>query len=159
MDLRGDEPAVPRVPVTGLPRRYALDTEGERTALRLRGIAGLVALAASLWLLLLPHLLPRLLAVVGCAFGVVWLARWRRGVPRSGDGFLELRDDALVRRAEGREDVVPWRAMRDVQVDEDRLVVRVERLDAEPLLIEPRYGLGLYALCDEVRLVWRSVLK
>ena len=142
-----------------LPRRYELNARAELQALRLRGVAGLVALAASAWLLALPDVLPRLFALPGFAFGALWIARWRRGVSPPSEAYLELREDAFVRRSAERLDVVPWHEMRDVEVDEDLLVVRIERAGTEPLLIEPRYGLGLYALCDEVRLVWRSVLE
>ncbi len=146
-------------PQMTLPRRYELDAKAELGALRLRGVAGLIAFGAGAWLLTLPQTLPRLFALAGCAFGALWIARWKRGVTPASEAYLELREDALVHLAAGRLDVVPWREVREIGVDEDLLVVRVERTDGASLLIEPRYGLGLYALCDEVRLVWRRVLE
>lgn len=136
-------------------RRYESDARAELQALRLRGVAGIVALVAGAWLLALPDWLPRVFGLAGCAFGVLWIVRWKRGAAPPSSTYLELRDDALVRRTGDAVEVVPWSDVRDVEVDEDRLVVRVDRAAAEPLWIEPRYGLALYALRDELRLAWR----
>lgn len=137
------------------PRRYESDARAELQALRLRGVAGVVAVVAGAWLLVLPDWLPRLFGLAGCMFGALWIARWKRGAAPPSSTYLELRDDALVRRTGGTVEVVRWADVRDVEVDEDRLVVRVDRGADEPLWIEPRYGLALYALRDELRLVWR----
>lgn len=137
------------------PRRYESDARAELQALRLKGIAGVVALGAGIWLLVLPDWLPRTFGFAGCAFGALWIRRWTRGAAPPSSAYLELRDDALVRRTGETVEVVPWSEVRDVEVDEDRLVVRVERAGSEPIWIEPRYGLALYALRDELRLTWR----
>ena len=86
---------------------------------------------------------------------MLWIRRWTRGAAPPSSTYLELRDDALVRRTDEALEVVPCSEVRDVEIDEDRLEVRVERVGSEPLWIEPRYGLALYALRDELRLVWR----
>lgn len=142
-----------------LPRRYDADVRGELAGLRLRALAGVVALGAGAWLVALPYALPRFFGVAGVALGALWIARWWRAEPRAGEAYLELGTEDLVRHDAGRHDVIPWREIVDVDVDEDRLVVRIERARADPILIEPRYGLALYALRDELRLVWRSVLR
>ena len=136
-------------------RRYESDARAELHGLRLRAAAGAVALLAGAWLLLLPGWLPRLFGAAGCGFGALWIARWRRGPAPPAGTYLEVTDDMLVRRTGDRVERTPWSEVRDVEVDEDALVVRVEREGADPLLIEPRYGLGLYALRDELRLAWR----
>jgi hypothetical protein len=137
------------------PRRYENDPRAEREVLRLRAAAGAVALVAGAWLVLLPDWLPRLFGVLGCGFGALWIARWRRGPTPATEAYLELSDAVLLRRTGDVVERVPWADVRDVEVDEDRLVVRVERQGETPMLLEPRYGLGLYALRDEVRLAWR----
>ena len=136
-------------------RRYESDARAELQALRFKGIAGVVALVAGAWLLVLPDWLPRLFGFAGCAFGALWIRRWARGAAPPSSTYLELRDDALVRRTGDALEVVPWSDVHDVEVDEDRLEVRVERVGSDPLWIEPRYGLALYALRDELRLAWR----
>lgn len=140
------------------PRRYEHDANAEREALRLRGAAGLLALISGAWLLLMPDLVARLFGIAGCAFGLIWLARWRRGAAPPSVTYLEVRDDALVRCEGAITDVVPWSDVNEIDVDEDRLLVRIERREGAPLRIEPRYGLGLYALADELRVAWRRAV-
>jgi hypothetical protein len=131
-------------------RRFELDVRGERETAALRLGAALLVVLASLWLLALPYPRLRLFSVAGFAFAALWLVRAARSRARTrlhAEHYLELGPDALRLCESDLVQVVPWPDVLSVEVDEDRLTVRVTRSGGPPLELEPRYrGLGVHAL-------------
>jgi len=145
-------------PVAQDPVRLQLDLRAERAIARLRVSAALIVALSSGWLVALPYLLPRLFALAGFAFALLWLvraARMRRQIRSATDHYLELDRDALRLREGERTERVPWSEVESISVDEDRLLLRVARRQGRILEIEPRYGgVGLYELFEAVRRAW-----
>jgi hypothetical protein len=135
--------------------RLPLDLRAERAIARLRASAALIVVLASGWLLALPYPLPRLFALAGFGFALLWLvraARTRRQIRGAADHYLELDREALRLREGERSERVPWSEVDSIAVDEDRLLLRVARRGGPPLEIEPRYGrMGLYELFEAIR--------
>jgi hypothetical protein len=138
--------------------RFELDDRAERGATALRVGAALVTMLAGAWLLLLPYSVPRVFAVAGLCFAALWLVRAARArrmakLP-AGAGprdYLELRPDALCMRNHGTEQVIPWGEVVSVAIDEDRLMVVVERKNASAIMLEPQYrGTALHPLAEAV---------
>jgi hypothetical protein len=133
--------------------RFELDARADRETRVLRAAAGVVVLIAGVWLFTLPFLVPRAFALAGFVFAVFWLrnaAKQRaRGAARH---YLELGRDALVLCDGGAEQIAPWSAVESVAIDEDRLVVIVERRNAPVLAIEPHYrGVSLNGLAEHIQ--------
>lgn len=133
------------------PRRFELDVHAERSTGLLRlGGAALVG-ACAVWIALSdPSALGWVAALVAALASVGWVVSWRRGrkrARRAGEWYLELGPEALVLAEGGDRLQVPWSEVERVLVDEDRLVVRLERAGQAPLDIQPRYrGVGLEEL-------------
>jgi hypothetical protein len=133
-----------------------LDVRGERADARLRlagaVVCGLGALAiASLG----PTLVGWVVVVVAGLASAGWTTSYARARRRTSEPrryTLTLTRDALTLHEAGSETTLPWDTVRAVDVDEDRLVVRVHRASGDvPLVIEPRYeGVSVYALADLV---------
>jgi len=131
-----------------------LDLHGERADARLRLagaiVCGLGALAiASLG----PTLIGWIVVVVSGLASAGWTTSYVRARRRTAEPrrySLTLTRDSLALHEAGRETTLRWDAVRDVDVDEDRLVVRIHRTANEaPLVIEPRYeGMSVYALAE-----------
>ncbi len=135
--------------------RFALDVRAEREAAGLRIAAALLVLPASVWLLALPYPFLRLFALSGFAFAGLWIVRAlraRRLTRAQAEHYLELDRDALRLREGERLQVLPWKEVESVRVDEDRLTVSLARRDGgPPLELEPRYqGLGVHDLGQAV---------
>ena len=130
--------------------RFPLDARSERQTASLRVVAALLALLAGGWLLALPYPLLYLFALASLAFAVIFLgsaARMRTRSLRAQDHYLDLGPDALRVREGDRVQIVPWGEVRSVRVDEDRLVVWVDRGTGPSPELEPRYrGLSLHGL-------------
>jgi hypothetical protein len=110
--------------------RLPLDLRAERAIARLRVSAALMVALASGWLLALPYPLPRLFALAGFGFALLWFvraARMRRQIRGAADHYLELARDALRLREGERSERVPWSEVESISVDEDRLLLRVAR--------------------------------
>jgi len=138
--------------------RFELDDRAERGATVLRVGAALVTMLAGAWLLLLPYSVPRFFAVAGFCFAALWLVRAARArrkakLPAGAEprDYLELRPEALCMSNHGTEQVIPWGEVVSVAIDEDRLMVVVERKNASAIMLEPQYrGTALRPLAEAV---------
>ncbi len=137
-------------------RRLEFDVEAERAVgwLRLLGAALVTAMGAVLvgqgagpvgWVLLTTSWLVALGWVVS-------FLRSRRRTQTAESHYLELGPESF-RVARGGEPIeVPWHDVRDVEVDEERLVVWVRRSGKPPLKVEPVWrGVGLHELAETLR--------
>jgi hypothetical protein len=136
--------------------RFELDDRAERGAAALRAVGAVVTIGAGVWLFALPYMTPRLFALAGFAFGGLWLVRavrMLRNVQRKpATHYLELRPNALILCEGGAEQIVRWEEITQVAIDEDRLLVVVERSNSAALLLEPQYrGVGLRPLAEAVQ--------
>jgi len=111
---------------------------------RLRQGAAIVGGLASGALLL--GQLPVTIALVGLTGALVAVAWWRRGtrdVERArapaADG-LWIHENGLALRQDGAEQWVPWGGVQRITIDEEILVVRLERGALPTVTIEPRYA-------------------
>ena len=138
--------------------RFELDDRAERGATALRVGAALVTMLAGVWLLLLPYSVPRFFAVAGLCFAALWLVRAARARRKAKlltgaelRDYLELRPEALCMRHGGTEQVIPWGEVVSVAIDEDQLLVVVERRNASAIMLEPHYrGTALRPLAEAV---------
>lgn len=137
-----------------------IDRRAERQVAWLRLLAGLAVLGLAAWIASTrPGFWGWAMAVAGAGASAGWVAafvRARRRLREEHRDLLEI-DPAGLRWIEGRTEArVAWSEVRSIETDEDALVVRVEREDAAPLGIEPRYeGVGLHELEDLLRRAWR----
>ncbi len=132
-----------------------LDVREVRDRTVLRMIATLPALLGGLWLLwIADSLLLRVLAVAGVVFSVIWVGLARRSVRQvasAGDHYLDIGDRGLTLKAGAQSRSLPWSEVDAVEIDEDRLAVRVRVRGADSLLVEPQYGeLGLRELAEAI---------
>jgi hypothetical protein len=96
-------------------------------------------------------------AVLASVVALYWIgASFRSRRQARTLGMLHLRPDALVLESDADIARVEWSRVRAIEVDEERLVVRVEREGEEPLIIEPLWrGVGVDELAraiDEARI-------
>src|SRR5688500_14573786 len=123
---------------------FRLDVRAERSVGTLRWIAAVVVLGATVWMVLLG---PSPLCWLGIAGSWLVVIAWafagraaRRRAAAADRHYLALREGGLALAEGGPEIFVPWERVTGVDVDEEKLVVRVAR-DALPVLaIEPRYA-------------------
>lgn len=131
----------------------------ERSVARLRLVAAAVVGVGAVWLALLgPPPAGWLCVVGGLGASIMWLVMAFRARRRTADADrqrLVLGPDGLALVEGARERTVPWDAVDAVEIDEERLVVRVLVRGEEPVAIEPRYGgLGAYDLREAIRRAW-----
>ena len=137
----------------------------EGSAARLRAVGAAVVSPAALSLVIAAG--DRgwvwLVAVPAWAISAAWLGSYLRVRRRAKDPerhYLALGPEHL-RRVDG-DDVreLPWAAVRGIDVDEDRLEVRVRaEVPGGGLSLEPRYGeLGAYDLADRLEGASRAAL-
>jgi hypothetical protein len=132
-----------------------LDVREVRDRMQLRLIASLPAFMGGLWLLwIADSLLLRILAVAGLVFAVVWVGLARRSVRQlasAADHYLDIGDRGLTLKAGAQSRSLAWSEVDAVEIDEDRLVVRVRVRGADSLIVEPQYGeLGLRELAEAI---------
>jgi hypothetical protein len=143
--------------------RLALDAQSERQTASLRVVAALLALVAGCWLFALPYPLLYVFALASLAFAAIFLAsaaRMRKRSLHAQEHYLDLGPDALRVREGDRVQIVPWREVKSVRIDEDRLVVWVDRGTGPALELEPRYrGLSLHALAAAVHGAFSAAQK
>jgi hypothetical protein len=135
-------------------RSFERDAAGERAIAALR-IAGAIGVLAGAGWLVAVHPSPRAVAfaVLGAIVGLAWIGAFVRGRRRARERVaLHLRPDALVIEVSGEECAsIPWSQVRRIRVDEERLVVRVEREGNEPLVVEPLWrGVGVHDLARAI---------
>ncbi|MEM9067819.1 MAG: hypothetical protein AAGE52_04910 [Myxococcota bacterium] len=95
------------------------------------------------------------IVVMAWLVGLGWTAAFfrARSRARSADAhFLEVGPSAM-RMARGRDPVeVTWAEVSCVRVDEERLVIWVDRHQGEPVRVEPVWrGVGLHELAETLR--------
>jgi hypothetical protein len=128
-------------------QRYPLDVRAEREAALLRMIAAVLAIVGGAWLLALPFVVPRVLAVVGLVFAVAFLRRASRARGTAETSYIEIGPDGICVSDRDRLERVAFAEMLAVSVDEDRLIVTITRRNKPVLELEPRYhGLTLHQL-------------
>jgi hypothetical protein len=99
------------------------------------------------------------LLVVAVIAAFAWVVMGLRSQKRVGEPrcFLRLDREALV-LADGEERAIAWDAVENVEIDLERLVVRVAVRDAPECVIEPRFGrLGVYDLEAAIKRAWEEV--
>ncbi|MGD8859509.1 MAG: hypothetical protein PVI30_05815 [Myxococcales bacterium] len=148
-------PAPPELPI-----RFELDPRAERDASIVRGAAAAILIVAGFWTLLLPFTVPRMVALAGLIFAGLWLLRAHRdavAAQHPHEHFLELAADGLTRGEPGEVTTLPWQQLRGLELDEDRLVIRLHPAQGPPIVIEPRYhGIDLYDLRDLIAETWKA---
>jgi hypothetical protein len=146
--------------------RLELDVGVDRSVAGLRTLGAVAVLPASALLALVRPDGPGLiLASLGALFGVGWIFAARRSRRRVGEAarhaLVLTRDGLTLEQGEGAVDLA-WREVTEVDVDEERLQVRVHRRGGDPLRIEPHFrgptaeGLGVYALQERVDAAWAA---
>ncbi|HBQ14529.1 MAG TPA: hypothetical protein DEF51_26515 [Myxococcales bacterium] len=149
-------------------RRLPLDVPGELSVARLRLIGAIVcAIAVVLLALGDPPLLAWVCVLGGAAASLGWTvmyARTRKKTKRADDHFVALAREGVTLAGErgagesgAGERSVPWTRVETIEVDEERLVVRVAIEDEDDLVIEPQYGgLGAYDLAEALERARRA---
>jgi hypothetical protein len=151
-------------PADGSSVRRLLVDRSEREAAWLRLVAAAVTGAAALWLATLrPPPLVWAFVAGGAIAALAWVARGLAGRRRAASPerhALELGPDALSWTEGTHERRIVWGEIVVIDVDEDRLIVRVHRRGGSPLELEPRYGgLGVYDLARELESARRRALE
>ena len=112
--------------------------------MRLRSIASLPALGGGLWLLwIADNLLLRVLALAGVVFAVAWMALTRRHLTQlahAADHYLDIGPAGLTIHAGAQVRSIAWSDIAAVEIDEDRLAVRLRVQVGAAIAIEPQYG-------------------
>lgn len=132
-----------------------LDVREVRDRMRLRSIASLPALGGGLWLLWIANnLLLRVLAIAGIVFAVIWVALTRRHLTQlahAADHYLDISPAGLTIQSGAQVRSVAWSDIDAVEIDEDRLAVRLRVQHGSAIAIEPQYGaLGLRELAEMI---------
>ncbi len=140
---------------SGPAARLGLDIGATLAVGRLRLVGALVVLPSSIVFALggapLHYTLGGLGALVSIGWGVAW-ARSRRAVDDADARYLELGDAGLLLVEGETRAALPWSDLRSLKVDEERLVLVLERRSGDALRIEPIWGgLGVYDLRDRVQ--------
>lgn len=136
------------------PRKLELDAGAELSVRRLRLLAASVVGTMGAYLVLMTGGVPR--AIGACSFLAVgfWLIASRRASQRVDNAehyYLALDVQGLELALGAESTSVPWHEIVATEVDEDRLVVRLERADQPDIELEAQWsGLGLYGLLDEI---------
>lgn len=142
-------------------RTFEHDLANDHSVMLLRGIAAVWTLACVVWLgLVLRNWVGLLMGLLGTLFSLVWAGMIAKARKRASTRVaLRLTPDALVYEDAGRRSEVPWAEVRAVEVDEERLVVQVDRLEGEPVLLESMFrGVGVYDIADAVRAAWLAAV-
>ena len=145
-------------------RRFELDSRAERQLAGARQLASAGVAVGAVWLAAVgTHMVHHLLAAAGGLATLGWWVvarRIRRRVASGARHYLALHDDVLEVAQGERTLVLPWDQVRSVEVDEERLVVVLERCSGSPLTVEPLYrGVGLYELRDAIAAVWSAFAR
>ncbi|NOY93299.1 MAG: hypothetical protein GXP55_19100 [Deltaproteobacteria bacterium] len=130
-----------------------LDIQAERSVSRLRLLAATLVGSSSLAILFgSPSTFGVVVGLLGLGASVGWVVAFRRSGARVRERdcyFLQL-DDRGLRLARGGEPrELAWSEVRELQVDEERLVVVLQLRDGQTLDIPPIFrGYGLYEIED-----------
>jgi len=139
------------------PVRFLLDVPGEGQLRALRRLAGFGSVLAGLWLAVVADGWSlRVCGLVSAAVGLAWAltAPARRAGPGAdapGPGYLEVGPAGIELSEGGRQERLAWTELRRAVLDEDRLAVRLERLEGPPLVLEPHYeNVGVYEIFEAI---------
>jgi hypothetical protein len=120
-----------------------------------------VVTLGAIWLALLRPPMGVWIAIVAAIAGaILWVVlgaqAWRR-IANPERHRLRLDREGLLLVDGERERRIAWDAVEAVETEEERLRVRLDVRDEEPLRLEPRYGgLGAYELERAVTSAWRA---
>lgn len=137
-------------------QRLPLDVPAERGPARLRLLGSLCVGVAAIWIFA-SHpgtggVVVALAALLACVGWAASYARASRTIRAASAHFIAWDSRTLTLAAGKDQHQVPWAEITDIVVDEERLVVVVERGSAPSHRVEPRYGgLGVYALGERLR--------
>jgi hypothetical protein len=137
--------------------RFVLDAPGERQVQAVRRWAGLGSAFAGLWLGAVAdgwglRLIGLASAAIGLAYGLS--GRHRRPAAAAAaptTGYLEV-SPAGIELCEGAErQQLAWSDLSRAVLDEDRLAVRLERRQGQPLVLEAQYAnAGVYDVFEAI---------
>lgn len=134
------------------------DLRPERMDARLRLVGAGVVLLSAIWLLSGGEQVGtplRLAAIAGIAIAIFWVIAWRRTRRLSDElrnSALTLDTDGFTLKSLGERQFYPWSDVCEVEVDEEKLQVRVDLHGRPSLWLDARFGgLGLYDLADRFR--------
>jgi hypothetical protein len=142
-------------------RTFEHDRRSDRSVAMLRAVGAVLAVVCVLWLgVVLRNWVGLLMGLLGILSALVWAAMIAKARRRAREGVsLRLTPEGLVYDDGGRRTEIGWPDVCSVEVDEERLVVRVERADGEAEQLEPMFhGVGVYDLADAVRSAWHAAL-
>ncbi len=125
----------------------------------LRGVAAAWTLLSVVWLgFVLRNWIGLGFALIGGLFVLIWAGMVAKARKRAHLRVaLRLTPEALHYEDGVSESAIAWGDVRSVEVDEERLVVRIEHAAGEPQLLESMFvGVGIYDLADAVRDAWRA---
>lgn len=140
----------------GDTRRFEADVRAERATANLRLAGSAVVLACAVWMMATgPGALGWLFAILALLAGLGWAAAGLAGRRRAGrapESFIEVGPEGVLLADAGRRLQIPWSEVGNVRVDEDRLVIALERRSGDPFVVQPRYrGVGLHELARVLR--------
>jgi hypothetical protein len=142
--------------------RFSAERGAEMAHARLRMVSAAVSALASICVLLgkVP-VVVFLVALLGLILSLAWFAQARKSARRARDPgatYLALHARGLLWSQPPRAPIwVAWDEVSELEVDEERLDVRVSRKAAPPLHIEPCYpGVEIHELVHRLRNAWLS---
>lgn len=139
-------------------RTFEHDRRGEGSVTLLRAVGAVLTAVCVVWLgFVLRNWVGLLMGLLGTLFVLVWAAMIAKARKRARASSVSLRltPEALVYDDGDLHTEIRWPDVRSVEVDEERLVVRIERAEGEPQHVEPMFrGIGVYDLADAVRSAW-----
>lgn len=125
-------------------------------------VGAIVIAVCAIWLVVVTRmtLAHWLVVAIAALVSLVWIAmfaRARRRLASPDRHELRLTPDELVLVEGPREERLAWGEIARIEVDEDRLVVRIEAPGRDPMTIEPRYGrLGVTELERAIRAAYET---
>jgi hypothetical protein len=141
--------------------RFAFDGRAAAEVAWLRLAAGSLAGASGLWLAwVASHWAHGLFAAAAAVAAVAWTREYRKARAQAQQRTawqLVVRERGLERRHGADVLRVRWTDVEEIDVDEERLVLRLWPAEGPPLALEPLYRCGgLDGLHARVRAAWLS---
>lgn len=135
-------------------RRLELDAGAELSVRRLRLLAASIVGTSAGYLVLTGSGFPRALGALSFMAVAFWLLASRRASQRLANReryYLTLDGEGIELAVGAQSTHVRWHEIERGLVDEDKLVVRLERRERPALELEAQWsGLGLYGLLEEI---------
>ncbi len=141
-------------------QRLDLHIPAERGPARLRLLGSVSVGIAAIWIFAShPGTGGVLVGLTAALCSVGWAASYARAsrtIRAAGTHFIAWDARGLTLAVGKDQHQVPWNEITGIVVDEERLVVVIERTSGPGHRIEPRYGgLGVYALGERLRTAWQ----